>query len=345
MKRDLFVAIFYRNFKHHHHKHSHVGLGVGSLHIAKMLRRNGIPANVYGIWTAEDIRQTLKKLPEVTHVIIQAPWASAADVGALAAENHAVSFAVVCHSQVGFLQVEAGAVKLIREYLMLQDESLNFRFASNSKHFKMFVERAYNTACQYLPNMYDAVRPNFRRKHQDSSLIRVGSFGAIRLLKNHATAAAAALELARKRGTDLEFWISTQREEHGKGVLQMIQNMFYGLEWARVVENPWQNWAAFKHTVGHMDINMQVSATETFNIVSADSVAEGVPVVGSESIEWLPKDWIACIDNVSDIARVANNLLNDGDAAEDGFEALQDYMDEAVRAWVKYITCSEDNTL
>lgn len=334
-----FVAIFYRNFKHHHHKHSHVGLGVSSLHLAKILKKHGICVNVYGIWLGPDIEKILRQHPEITHAIIQAPWLDVNSLGSLLFEFPQVKFAVICHSQIGFLQVEAGAVKLIREYLMLQDESINFSFASNSKRFKDFVKKAYNSACAYLPNMYELERPSKgkKKRQNDSSLLRIGSFGAIRLLKNHSTAAAAALELARKRGVDLEFWMSTQREEHGKGVLQMIQNLFAGLNWAKIVENPWQSWAAFRHTVGHMDLNMQISATETFNLVSADSVAEGVPIVGSESIEWLPNNWVAKIDDIGDVVRIGNNLLNDSDAAEDGQAALAAYMVEATAAWLGWI--------
>jgi hypothetical protein len=37
-----------------------------------------------------------------------------------------------------------------------------------------------------------------------------------------------------------------------------------------------------------MDIGLQLSFTESFNIVSADFVNHGVPIVVSDAIKWLP---------------------------------------------------------
>jgi hypothetical protein len=39
-----------------------------------------------------------------------------------------------------------------------------------------------------------------------------------------------------------------------------------------------------------MDIGMQVSLSESFNIVSADFVSMGVPIVVSNDIEWISGD-------------------------------------------------------
>jgi hypothetical protein len=38
-----------------------------------------------------------------------------------------------------------------------------------------------------------------------------------------------------------------------------------------------------------MDIGMQVSFSESFNIVTADFVTAGVPIVASDDIEWMPE--------------------------------------------------------
>src|SRR5262249_24913812 len=150
---------------------------------------------------------------------------------------------------------------------------------------KRFFEAAYSGHALYLPNLYDLERVTRRRaRRHRSRLLRIGSFGALRLLKNHSTAAAAALMLARKSGCDLELWISTESDtEGGSAVLHALRKMFAGLTWARLVEQPWQDWACFRRTVAGMDLCIQVSMTETFNITSADAVAEGVPSVVSPS--------------------------------------------------------------
>jgi hypothetical protein len=41
------------------------------------------------------------------------------------------------------------------------------------------------------------------------------------------------------------------------------------------------------------------------NVVTADSIAEGVPVVAGDAIEWVPRWWQARADEPLDVVRVA----------------------------------------
>ena len=339
------VVIFYRNFQLKPvagkgvAPHSHIGLGVSAMHTAKVLRRNKIRTDVFGVWLAKDIELHLTRLgPTVTHAIIEAPWVGLKEMEDLLFQFPNVHFIVRSHSQVGFLQVEAGAVKLLRDYSLLEDSTLNFSIAANSKRFCDFMEIAYRVRCLYLPNLYDVerVQRHENRSHQPGQILRVASFGAIRLLKNHSTAAAAALMLARFRNSQLEFYINVNREEHGNGVLQAIRNLFKDLPWAKLIEVPWQPWGTFRQTIGSMDLCLQVSATETFNIVTADASAEGVPTVIGEAIDWLPKSWVANIDDAHEIAKTANNLLSDPRAPQEATQALQTYCCNATRVWLDY---------
>ena len=346
------IVIFYRNFQlkpcggKGAAPHSHIGLGVSAMHTAKVLRKRHIRTDVFGVWLAKDIENHLEKLcNSVTHVIIEAPWVSLSDMENLLYKFPQIHFVVRTHSQVGFLQVEAGAVQLLREYSLLEDSTLNFSIAANSQRFCEFMEITYRVGCRYLPNLYDFERPyrHEYREHHRGQTLKVSSFGAIRLLKNHSTAAAAALMLARLRNSNLEFYMSVNREEHGNGVLQAIRNLFKDLPWAKLVEVPWQPWGCFRQTVGHMDICFQVSATETFNIVTADASAEGVPTVVGEAIDWLPTDWVANIDDAHDIARVANNLLSDPRSGRKATQALEIYTCNATKTWIDFLQNRQPN--
>jgi hypothetical protein len=86
-----------------------------------------------------------------------------------------------------------------------------------------------------------------------------------------------------------------------------------------------------------MDLNMQASFSETFCLICADSVAEGVPVVVSDSIEWTPHRWHANVDDAMDIARVASSLLWDTHAAEEGLHHLEKYCVESIAIWLQYL--------
>ena len=210
-----------------------------------------------------------------------------------------------------------------------------------------FVEKTYLGRCLYLPNLYDIERVHRKpiTSAHDHRVLRIGSFGALRLLKNHTAAASAALLIAERKRSDLEFWISVNRKEGvgADGVLHSLKNMFHGLHWAKLVEHPWEMWPDFRRTVAHMDLTMQVSFTETFNITAADSVAEGVPVVTGPAIEWVPASWQADVDTSSDIARVGLALLGDPQAADEGLEALRHYMKVGTEHWLHYLDSNPTN--
>ena len=72
-----------------------------------------------------------------------------------------------------------------------------------------------------------------------------------------------------------------------------------------------------------MHLLLQPSYTESFNMVTADGVAEGVPSVVSHAIDWAPEHWKAMMDDVLDIARVGRYLLTDPYAPQEGIEALK----------------------
>ena len=57
----------------------------------------------------------------------------------------------------------------------------------------------------------------------------------------------------------------------------------------------------FMEVVKAMDVGMQASFSESFNIVSADFVAMGVPIAGSLDIEWLSSFCKADPNSIDDI--------------------------------------------
>jgi len=86
-----------------------------------------------------------------------------------------------------------------------------------------------------------------------------------------------------------------------------------------------------------MHLLLQPSYTESFNMVTADGVAEGVPSVVSDAIDWAPDHWKAMADEVRDIARVGRGLLLDDQAASDGWNALTDHNASALSAWKAFL--------
>lgn len=112
-----------------------------------------------------------------------------------------------------------------------------------------------------------------------------------------------------------------------------VREMLAGMPNVSLMLNGWQPWPKFRKIVGHMHLLLQPSYTESFNMVTADGVAEGVPSVVSEAIDWAPQHWKADVDDVRDIARVGRHLLADTHAAREGWRALTDYVRDGIAAY------------
>jgi hypothetical protein len=339
------VVLAYKNFAANRNI-SHIGLGVAAMNTAKVLRRAGIKTDVWPIIDANDLRTRLNASP-AEQVIISAPWIPSAALQALANDFSDTQFAVNCHSNVGFLQADRNGVKLTREIMELEQGTHNIHLAGNCRRFCEWAKASFGVPCIFLPNLY------YLDEHADrdgvgfmGGTLRIGAFGATRPLKNLMSAAGAALEIARGLNAPLEFWLSGGRAEGGgETVLAAIKELLQGLPNVSLVTNGWQSWPKFRQVVGHMHLLLQPSYTESFNMVTADGVAEGVPSVVSEAIDWAPRHWRADCDDVCDIARIGRQLLLDRRAAADGLRALKAYVHHGIAVYRAYFTAEESYRL
>ena len=331
------VVFAYKNFAANRNI-SHIGLGVAAINTAKVLQQHGIKTAVWPIINAEDLRRRLTAHP-MDSVIISAPWIPSSHLQALGNDFPNTRFSVNCHSNVGFLQADRNGVKLVREVMELEAGSANIHLAGNSRRFCEWIRFAFSAPCAYLPNLYylnNELLP-IPRPFAGGTL-RIGVFGATRPLKNMMSSAGAALEIARSLRAPLELWISAGRAEGGgEAVLGAVKEMLANLPGVSVVLNGWQTWPNFRRTVGTMHLLLQPSYTESFNMVTADGVAEGVPSVVSSAIDWAPKDWKADADDALEIARVGRRLLFDLSAARDGRRALEAYINDGLSSYKQWL--------
>ncbi len=330
------VALAYKNLAANRAV-SHIGLGVTALNALKVLRREGIGAQLWPVTSVADLRRNMEEDMMASHVIISAPWISTSDLANLCNDFPDQQIVVNCHSNLGFLQADPGAVRLLREGMELHMTCPNFHIAANSHRLAEWVQATYGAPCVHLPNFYclDQERPT--AKVYRGGVLRIGAFGATRALKNLTTAAGAALQIARIMQADLEFWISAGRSEGAGPVLDSVRQMMAGLPHVRLVESGWQPWPQFRKTAAHMHLMLQPSYTESFNVVTADGVAEGVPSVVSDAIDWAPENWKAPVDDVNAIALTGVRLLQSRNAAKQGWNALVRHNDEAVRIWQSFL--------
>jgi hypothetical protein len=329
------VVLAYKNFAANR-AISHIGLGVTALNTAKSLRAAGVDADVWAITSAAEL-QTRLRATEASHVVISAPWIPTNDIAHMCAEFKETQFAVTCHSNLGFLQADPSAMRMLREGLELRRTSWNFRMAANCERLVNWVPAAYGTPCTWLPNVYHLDDRQPKRERYSGGPLRIGAFGATRVLKNLMTAAGAALRIANARRADLEFWISSGRNEGAGSVVDAVRQMLNGLPHVKLVENGWQTWPQFRQTVRHMHLLLQPSYTESFNVVTADGVAEGVPSVVSDAIDWAPRSWKAPVDDANAMALIGGKLLESRWAPGRGLSSLKAYNRRAMHAWADFL--------
>lgn len=331
------VVLAYKNFAANRNI-SHIGLGVAAINTAKVLQHHGIKTVVWPIINAEDLRRRLTASP-ADNVIVSAPWIPSSELQALGNDFPNTQFSINCHSNVGFLQADRNGVKLVREMMELEAGSCNIHLAGNSRRFCEWIRFAFSSPCAYLPNLYYLHNePLPHPRPFNGGTLKIGIFGATRPLKNMMSGAGAALEIARALRSPLELWVSAGRTEGGgEVVLGAVKEMLTGLPGVSLILNGWQTWPSFRRTVGSMDLLLQPSYTESFNMVTADGVAEGVPSVVSSAIDWAPEDWKADVDDTLDIARVGRRLLYDPCAPADGRRALIHYVADGVLSYKRFL--------
>jgi len=327
---------------------SHAGLGVSALNNVRVLRKEGFWSDVWptpssaAIATMVDQEQSAShrdgKVP-ISHMIISAPWVATPDLTNIIHGRTEVDWAMCSHSNVGFLQADPRAIQYLREDGELAESAVNFTLATNSKRLQGWWQQAYHQAMTLLPNLYD-LDDHFPHHSPwtPGTLLKIGCFGAVRPLKNHIAAAGAAVEIANRMRAECEFWINSGRTETGGATpLSAVREILSGLSNIRLCEYPWSSWAAFRSQVRAMHLLIQTSYTESFNMVTADGVSEGVPSVTSEAIDWVPNNWKVPVDDVNAVASAGIALLHDPSATASGFQALQNHNRQALASWTNFL--------
>ena len=140
--------------------------------------------------------------------------------------------------------------------------------------------------------------------------MNIGCFGAIRPLKNQLIQAFAAIAWGNKYNKQICFHINSGRvEQGGESTLKNIRALFKNSPHT-LIEHPWMDRNKFLMLVSSMDVGMQLSFTESFNIVAADFVSQHVPIVVSSTISWM-NEYLQCsVDDVNNIVNALQKVYN-----------------------------------
>lgn len=284
--------------------YSHLGLSTGLFNSATfvndMLNASGIESKLVVVVDNNDIDREVT-LYRPTHVVIEALWVVPEKFPILEKLHPTVKWIVRLHSEVPFIANEGIAMGWIGSYLT----STNVIVAANAPRMMgSVIDYANSLGMElddmkeriiYLPNYYPQVYVN-KKLDRSKDEIDVSCFGAIRPLKNHLEQAFAAIKFADIIGKKLRFHINKGRYE-GKGepVYKNLVELFGTLpeDYYELVEHEWTPREEFLELCASMDLSMQFSFSETFNIVACDSLVGGVPTVGTGEIPWMSRFFTA----------------------------------------------------
>lgn len=331
------LLIFYKDFSKITKGVSHVGLGVTSQNTAEVLRQHRFDAEAVPVLDVKGVTDRLAHDKHVTHVVIGAAWVDAKTMEEIVKKYPNIKFCAVSHSNVGFLAIEPEAIRLLKDYKKIQDKYLNFSVGGNCHKFVKAWNEMYDTNLTLLPNLYHTQRIH-RGNKNPSNTIKIGIFGSVRPLKNFVSAVGACLYIANYTCQNIEIYVSSGRDEGGATTIRAIDALVENVPNVKLIKSMWADHAAFRTLVSEMDLCMQPSYTETYNMICADSVVEGVPVVGSDAIDWIPDEWRALVDNVESIAMTGIYLMEHRQEESDkGWRALLKSVERGIKPWAEFL--------
>ena len=287
-----------------------IGLFNSAKFMANALMEQGIESKLETVIDGNCIDKVVTEY-KPSHVVIEAFWATPQKMEELLKiERHKTTQWIIrCHSKTPFLANEGIAFTWMQKYYELSKEYSNFYLSGNNKEFVKEINKSLKWNMIYLPNIYFPVKYNLEEKYITyNRSLHIGCFGAIRPMKNHVIQALAAIELANRNNRKLFFHINASRiEQKGDNILKNLRSIFESTR-HELVEHDWLNHKEFLQLVKEMDICMQVSFSESFNIVTADAVNNNVPVVVGEDVDWIPFFYRADPTDICDIISKLNKV-------------------------------------
>lgn len=310
--------------------------------VSEMLNKHHIHSKVVQVIDNNDIDREVKT-HNPTHVMIEALWVVPEKFEILRKLYPNIKWIVRLHSEIPFIANEGIAIKWINAYL----KEPNVYIAPNSlKMYKDLINyfKATETFTDdkiiYLPNYYERdLEKNCNREQKN--VLDISCFGSIRPLKNQLIQAFAAIEYVKHTNKKLRFHINYNRiEQNGDPVLKNLRETFRGLDSTKyeLVEHKWMAHEDFRKIVNQMDLCLQVSFNETFNITLADAVSQYIPVVASKEIYWISDLFKADTTDVSDIVcKIKRALLLGKFGTTLNKMGLERYNKDSVKEYLNFL--------
>lgn len=264
---------------------------------------------------------------------IEAIWVTDEKMREIQRLHPKVVFVVRVHSNLPFLAMEGVALERLFAYYHIPNVMVSFNNKNTDDYMKVLLNS------HYLPNVYYAAdRTPCEKPQIAKQWIDIGCFGSIRPFKNQLLQAVAAVNWGYNNNQTVHFHINSARvEQSGENVLKNIRALFEN-SIHKLIEHKWMSHHDFLHVVAQMDLGLQCSLSESFNIVSADHVSESVPIIVSPDISWMPQQNMVDPNNAKEIEeKISSVLRHTTRYVRKAHSALADYNGESLKVWGKFL--------
>lgn len=254
-------------------------------------------------------------------IVFEALWASQHDISTLKAKYPRIKIYLHLHSNIPFLACEGYAMAKI-----LESQRLGVGIICNDSR----AAASLGGIC--LPNIYHTkTEAPERQSNEDLNVIIAGS---MRPMKNHLIQAIAAIRYAESIDKKLRLHVNMGRSEGGGEVAANFKYLFmmhYGHE---LISIPWMDHGDFIRFLSTMDIGLQVSMSESFNIVAADYAYAHLPMVVSSEVRWAADECKAdpgCSDDIME------KMAQSSDWTLKNLDGLEAHNFEAKKLWGQFV--------
>lgn len=259
-------------------------------------------------------------------------------------ERHRIiKWHVRIHSEIPFISSEGSSMEWIPEYLKRgisvspnaprAHEQIRW-LASTVLGSKEEAERLV----PYLPNCYPTDFSKYPAKALpvEGEYIDIACFGAFRPMKNHLQQTFVALRYAESIGKKLRFHVNGRVDQAGAQPMKNVTNLLKAAG-AELIVHDWEDRETFLQSLQDIDLLLQVSISETFNIVAADATLVGTPILVSKEISWAYPTY-ADPQSVADCLRKLTLIMNNKSFFVNGNRAgLDIYASASRRRWLGYL--------
>jgi hypothetical protein len=323
--------------------HIATGMWNSASFVVDALNNAGLQAGIGMIPDANSIDAAVMAF-NPTHVFIEGLWVTPAKMLELKSlfRHRDRIWIVRIHSEIPFLASEGIAMDWIAKFL-----EMGVIVAPNAPRATKQItweganlEVNASANVKYLPNIFPTDDFLPVQDYIDRPVVDIGCFGAFRPLKNQLQQAFAAVQFGQAIGKTVRFHVNGRADAGGTGPANNIAGLFQNLDPTQfeLVVHGWESREQFLESLREIDILMQVSISETFNIVAADAVLVGKPVIATDEIPWM---YQLNVDdqNVDDIvAKMLAVWQNRSFFITKNRIGLQRYNIVAVQKWTDYLS-------